>query len=67
MKRTKRTERQLSGKAIGSAVHALIRKSLILTFAFGIVALAPVCRAQSESPVSTQLLAKNPVLTQPLR
>jgi hypothetical protein len=60
MKRTKRTEQQLTGKGIGSAVHALTRKSLILTLAFGIVALAPVCRAQSEDSSAESVVSEEP-------
>jgi hypothetical protein len=60
MKRIKGTERQLSSKAIGAGVHALIRKSLILTLAFGIVALAPVCRAQSEEPGVDSAVSEEP-------
>jgi hypothetical protein len=47
----KRTEQQLTYKAIGQAIHELIRKSLILTLTLSTLALAPLCRAQSEEPL----------------
>src|SRR6185503_7170223 len=47
----KRTEQQLTYKGIGQAIHELIRKSLILTLTLSTLALAPLCRAQSEEPL----------------
>jgi hypothetical protein len=56
----KRTEQQLSCKAIGRTVHARIGKSLILTLTFGILALAPRCRAQSEDPSIDSAMNQQP-------
>jgi hypothetical protein len=56
----KSTEQQLSYRGIGRAVCGVIGKSLILTLTFGMFALAPLCRAQSEEPSIDSAINQEP-------